>query len=220
MTDKVKLSKMSGKLEGITGINTNPLNNDYCKANNNTIHKNHICKHCYSCYMLNTFRKSCINAFQHNNDILSMEQSDLSFIPRIKTELCRIHAHGELINDNHLINLIRICRANQDTIFTLFTKRLDIVNHTIEWMGKPKNLVIVFSNPIIDMPIMSFDKYIYRYIDKIFNVVTKLNGILLIDDNIRFCKGKKCNNCRECYNHDKRIIFEELRVKPNINKTK
>ena len=101
MTDKVKLSKMTGKLIGITGENTNPLTNEYCKANNNTVHDNHICKHCYSCYMLHTFRKNCINAFQHNSELLSKPLSDKA-IPLIKTPLCRINAHGELINDTHL----------------------------------------------------------------------------------------------------------------------
>ena len=220
MTDKVKLSKMTGKLTGITGENTNPLTNEYCKKRNNSKCDNEVCKHCYSCYMLHTFRKSCINAFQHNTELLS-KPIKIDALPVIKTELCRVNAHGELINDAHLLNIINQCLKNPNTTFSLFSKRLGIINRVLKSVKKPNNLIIVFSNLKIDKPIMSLEHKAFRHVDKIFNVVTSMpTAILLLDNAIHFCKGKRCNTCKVCYEPGERIIFEELRVKPTVNTTR
>ena len=217
MTDKIKLSKMSGKLTGITGINTNPLTNEYCKASSNTKHDNHICKSCYSCYMLKTFRKGCVNAFEYNSRLLSEHLLDIDTIPKIKTELCRIHAHGELINTIHLLNLVTIVKFNPNTTFALFTKRLDIVNDVFNNItNKPSNLIIVFSNPSITKVVTESPS---RHIDKVFNVVKKIPYLMLIDPNTHICKGKSCINCKQCFKPGFKIIYEELRERPNINKT-
>ena len=217
MTDKVKISEMSGKLEGIAAINTNTLSNGYCKAMNGCKDKNIVCTYCYSSYMLKTFRKNCIDAFEYNSKLLSQHLLDYEAIPKIKTELCRFNAHGELINTIHLLNLVTIIKFNPNTTFTLFTKRLDIVNDVFNHItNKPSNLIIVYSNPSITNVVTEPPS---RHIDKVFNVVKKIPYLMLIDPNTHICKGRSCINCRQCFKPGFKIIYEELREKPNINKT-
>ena len=81
----------------------------------------------------------------------------------------RFSSHGELINNNHLINLINICLKNKHCIFTLWTKRTDIINKVFKEKIKPKNLILIFSNSKLNNPIKSPPKYF----DKTFNNVSK-----------------------------------------------
>jgi len=44
----LKISKMSGKLEGIPAINTDTTTNAFCKKMNESKKENLICRSCYS----------------------------------------------------------------------------------------------------------------------------------------------------------------------------
>jgi len=201
MQKEIKISKMSGKLEGFKSINTNTLNNDFCIKMHNSKNKNIICTHCYSYYMLKTFRKNCTKNFNHNSKLLSKNIIPINLLPTLNDLYFRFHSHGELINQNHLINFINICNKNPKTTFALYTKRIDLIQSYFKDNNKPNNLIIVYSNPLIN----KVNKNIPKYFDKVFNVVDKPNK------NIN-C-SQKCNNCLNCYNKDKDNIIIEL-IKP------
>ena len=203
----IKLSEMSGKLKGIDAINTNTCSNSFCKKMSNTDNKYVICKHCYSMNMLKTFRKNCQPSFQHNSNILSTKLIDKHDIPKFKHELLRLHAHGELINQTHADNFIRLCKFKPDKQIVLYTKRLDLINNAICRQShtiKPDNLIIVYSNPIIDHPITKIpDSKLFRYVDKVFNVLSK-------PDKKINCGARNCNKCRLCYKKSTTNIIYEL----------
>jgi hypothetical protein len=191
----IKVSKMTGKLEGLQGINTNPLDNKYCERMSKT---ESICKHCYSRKMVSTYRKSAAKCWSENGKELSDHILSDNEIPKIKADYIRFHAHGELINLIHYVNFKRIAFAYPDKTFALWTKRKDIINHKLNGL-KPDNLTLIYSNPTIDKPID-----VPQGFDKVFNVFSKDN------DSIN-CAGKKCIDCLLCYNSDKKIINEVLR---------
>ena len=186
MNINLKISKMTGKLFGIGGLNTNTISNQYCAKMNAT--KGTICSECYSVNMLKTFRKGCIPAWENNSKILS--EGKLAIIPQIKTLLFRFNGHGELINAQHFENLVSICKAdyNQGVTFALWTKRKAIIHAFIRDDGVlPSNLILVYSNPIID----SIKTKPPKHFNKIFNNVT-------INSKAVNC-SRKCNDCRKCY---------------------
>ena len=191
----VKISTMSGKLEGIKAINTNTLSNHFCKKMVKSKNKKVICNDCYSWKMLSTFRKNAIPSFEHNSKLLS--NKDIDYIPYINQSLFRFNAHGELINELHLNNLVKITKKNPQCIFTLWTKRKDIITNYFLYNDKPKNLILIYSNALVDTiknPPMFFDKS--------FNNVSS-------DSNKINCKDK-CINCRLCYSkNDVKIIIEK-----------
>ena len=192
--DKVKVSKMTGKLKGLDAINTSPLDNDFCQA----MAKNpdNICSKCYSIRMLNGFRKNCRPSWKGNGELLSSSGLTEKQLPNIKTELCRFSAHGEIINRTHALNLFEIARANPTVIFGFFTKRPLLVP-TDE---TPENVVMIFSstkvNEMADLPVG---------FDKVFSVFTE---DFAQKNNITInCGAKSCDTCRRCYNKSNGITF-------------
>jgi hypothetical protein len=116
-------------------------------------HKKLICNYCYANRFLKTFRKNCINSYQNNNNILSkkvLNNDQLPIIDYNKYKYVRFNSYGEIININHLINLINICNINKKVTFSLYTKRINIINKYFKDHKKPKNMILVFSNPNIN----------------------------------------------------------------------
>ena len=197
----VHMSKMSGKLKGIPAINTNTLTNPFCMRQHRT---DTICGKCYSFTMLEGYRKNCTPAFERNSALLS-DWIDWDDLPIINSAFFRFSAHGELINETHFVNLIRIARKNPHTTFALWTKRASITRkftkpYNSKWetlygsedFGDiPPNLILVFSNPKIDRVIG-----VPRGFHKVFNNVSK--GSTAPQN----CTGRKCIECLACYRKD------------------
>ena len=196
----LKQSVMSGKLTGIPAYNTNTKSNEFCIRQKDT---DTICGQCYSHKMLDTYRKSCIPAWQRNSDQFAnwIEWDDL---PRDNDLFVRLNGHGELINDTHFVNIIRLARKNPHTTFALWTKRASIVRQyqARPIHGMPTNLILVFSNPRIDKVID-----VPRGFHKVFNNVSK--GSTAPQN----CTGRKCMECLACYRKDSGIdvIVEQVK---------
>ena len=188
MLEQIKISKMSGKLQGIGAINTDTTTNAFCIRQKET---DTICKQCYSHKMLSTYRKSCVPAFQHNSRLMS-ELIDWDLLPMINQAYFRFHGHGELINMEHFQNIVNIARKNPHCSFALWTKRVSIIRQFKELI--PDNLILVFSNPKIDKIVN-----VPRGFHKVFNNVSKDS------DTKQNCTGQKCVNCLACYRKDSGI---------------
>jgi hypothetical protein len=111
-------------------------------------------------------------------------------IPRILDSVFRFSAHGELINDQHMENLMAIVLDNPWCRFALWTKRVDFVFRYIKKHGKPENLNLIYSNPkkshIMSKPPKFFDK--------------TFNNVLSHEDvDKQNCTGQKCKDCLLCY---------------------
>jgi hypothetical protein len=194
----IKISEMTGKLAGLQAVNSNPLTNPFCQTMAKV--KGSICSHCYSCSMLNGYRRNCIPAFEHNGKLLSAGLIPENQHPVFKTDLVRFHAHGELINLDHLLNLWNIAISNPTKTFGFWTKRKDLLKQAYD-LGAicPPNVIMIYSNPAIDKPIKP-----PRYFNKSFNVVSDNNGVN--------CGAASCNTCRKCYQlSGPSVIVEQLK---------
>jgi len=188
----VHISKMTGKLAEFQAISTNTATNDYCIKQHakGKLTGENICGDCYSHTMLRTYRKNMQPALQRNSDLLSGRPLELHEIPRITAAMFRFNAHGELINIQHMENLMAIVKDNPWCVFALWTKRVDIVNRWLRSNDKPANLNLIYSNPkkghIMSKPPKGFDKT--------FNNVQE-------DDRkeMQNCTGQQCKDCRICY---------------------
>lgn len=195
----LKISKMSGKLEGIPAVNTNTVTNKFCQEMAKC--KNTICSECYSMNMLLTFRKSCQNAFEHNSKLLNEDIIPIKYLPFINTAFMRLSAHGELINMNMLINFVNLINKNSHCTFVLWTKRKDLINKYFDSNKKPTNLILIYSNAITNTQCKK-----PKYFDKVFNVYKYgMQGKVKIN-----CSGKKCIDCMLCYTKNKITVINEL----------
>lgn len=188
----VHISKMTGKLEGFQAISTNTITNEYCQRMHEKGKETgeNICGDCYSQVMLKTYRKNMQNALQRNSDILSTRPLEPYEIPRINAAMFRFNAHGELINMQHVENIMAIVKDNPWVQFALWTKRVDLIMRWLRDNDKPTNLNLIYSNPkkghIMSKPPKGFDKT--------FNNVQENEHV-----EQQNCTGQKCKDCRICY---------------------
>ena len=192
--NSVHISTMSGKLEGFRAINTNTLTNKFCIKMNKASKKT-ICSVCYSHTMLNSFRKNTAPALQRNSDLLGSRSLTKEELPFIMDSFFRFSAHGELVNFQHLANLVEIAEHNPNCTFSLWTKRKDYVERLFSYRSKPSNLILIYSNPKISSVL---PKHLMpKYFDKTFNNVLANEAVPLQN-----CTGQKCKDCLLCYKHD------------------
>ena len=199
--EELKVSRMSGKLKGLQGINTSPLTNPFCNSMQKSKGDN-ICKHCYSRKMVTTFRRNALPSWERNGNLLSTKIVGIDFpYPKLKGPLVRFNAHGELINGKHFINLCRIALKYPEIQFALWTKRKELIQQYPEAI--PFNMEVVYSEPKID----DLSTEIPEGFDKIFIVTSKKEHL-----SKGFpCHGKKCFECRECYGPYSGVIIELLK---------
>lgn len=178
-------SKMSGKLIGIPALNTDTTSNKYCIKMSKT---DTICGSCYSWNMLKTFRKNAVPSFKRNSKFLSAEVHDPKYLLPVSSIIARFNGHGEIINEAHFINIINICKNQPNTTFTLWTKRKDIINKVCKDYKLPKNLIMIYSNPVINTIMKKVPKHFHKVFNNVTNNSDKIN-----------CIGK-CIECLKCYN--------------------
>lgn len=207
---RLNYSQMGGKLDKIAGVNTSSLDNPFCEH----MAKNpkSICSECYSRNMLKIFRAKCRPAFQRNAQILAdnlLYEEEIKPCKKDKIAV-RFSAHGEIYNLTHLYNLFQIAKVNSPKICTLFTKRLDLLAQFTR-MEIPDNMIIIYSNILIDNPLSEEyikDLQLIRNVDKVFNVFTRK---YVMDKGISInCGGKKCKDCLVCYSQNNIQVINEL----------
>ena len=187
----IHITKGNGKLELINSINTNPLVNDFCLRMSQK--PNTICSNCYSMKTLRRWR-AVEKPLNRNTIELSETVLPIRDLPTINALYFRFNSHGELINKNHIYNLLNICQKNPKVQFALWTKRIDIIA-LLNIETKPENLIVVYSSPMINQ---TADIHL-EYFDKVFTVFTEY----YTDENFIILNcNKKCINCLKCYTHN------------------
>ena len=213
--DKIKITKHSKghKMEGFKSINTSTMDNPFCQS----MHKKHntICKYCYA-YPLLKIRKNCRIAYKYNSDILKNKILSYDELPTIRDDVFRFHSFGELYNRTHLVNFLKICAKNPNTLFALWTKKYRLVQNTLDDIRKPNNLLLVYSEPYIN----KFNIHVPTYFDKVFICMDKLHIwfyrllkplFRLFGIKYWLCK-KSCKDCMMCYTHNKyNVILEKIK---------
>ena len=200
----IKISAMTGKLDGLKAINTSPLNNPYCQRMSKC--KEFICAYCYSIDMLKGYRRNCIPAWTKNGEELS-KPIPFWHLPKFKSgTVVRFSGHGELFNTVHAINLIKIAYRNPTSKFSLFTKRARLVQNAVDILGKPANLQLVFSSPKLNK-----QSPLPKYFDRTFTVWEESYRTDHHDIHAPInCGARKCIECMICYEDNGVSAVNEL----------
>ena len=209
----------SGKIEGIQSIDSSAHNCTFCNQMRASKNPDLICHACYD-YKLESFRENMKNRHGLQLKILSsvlFTGEELACLP-IYTDKFRLDSCGDIENTTQARNYLRICKSHVRTTFTLWTKNLVAIRKALELEnGKPENLIIIFSDPIING--CGKNDTIFKafpWIDYIFMVARKDDVQSFLDMGMNECNGKKCKDCGyKCYirnaweNHT--VIVEKLR---------
>jgi len=194
----LKESKLSGKMEKIPSLSTSPMNNPNCIKNRKV--KGSICQKCYAvagCKMYTNLDKMLIQ----NGEILK-DKIDTSEI-KVNTIYYRFESHGDLINTNHLDNLVNIAINNPYTRFALWTKHYKITEKYFDTHDKPGNLQLQYSSLKINHQ-LNINKF--KHCDRIFTVYDKETAKTK-DIN---CGSRDCFSCGLCYNKNKVQYINEI----------
>lgn len=182
--------KHKGKMAGMKSINTSTIDNLFCqRMSTNT---NLVCSKCYARSTEKMYRdkKDCVQSWKKNGDILSTEKN-IQY--KTKYKVMRLHAFGELINKQHLLNFFSIASQNPFTTFSLWTKKKDIVKQV--YKDKPDNMILIYSTPKIDEKNVT----IPIGFNKCFNIYSH-TGVKELNIKIN-CGAKECMTCMTCYKH-------------------
>lgn len=186
----------SGKLAGINSINTSTLENEFCSKMRKT---DSVCAKCYAA-RYESFRTSLEARLVQNSAILSEKVLSRDVLPYINAIAFRFSAFGELINENHLVNLLAIAEKNPHCIFTLWSKRKDLINKVLRETKKPENLILIYSSPKISQIAKK-----PMFFDKVFTVFGKSEkGSVAIN-----CHGS-CASCMLCYSKNEIVHINEV----------
>lgn len=193
--------KMTGKMDGIRSLNTSHILNDNCQSNKEI--ENAICKHCYSNSTEKKYKQARI-IYANNYNILSKYRLSKNEVPKLKDEIFRFNAHGDLINRTHYLNLMKIVKYNPKTKFALWTKNLDVV-YSGTGIILYDNLIYVYSDLYINnlnTPIVpdGFDK-----IFRVYNIKTIRDNNLSSQINC----SKSCFKCQLCYTKNNITVINE-----------
>ena len=212
--NQIHVSTMSGKLDSLRAINTNTITNDFCIAQYNSGKTNLICTKCYSHEMLSSYRKNMQPALQDNSTLLSGSILENDRLPFLLDAYLRIDGHGELINNIHLINIYNLAVKNPHCKITIWTKRVAIIRSVAKKMKTPNNIILIYSNPIINK--VKYEKDIPEFFHKVFNNVWSDHKV-----EEQNCTGQQCKTCMICYNFETpNIIIEAVKKNGRTRKVK
>lgn len=199
---------MTKKMAGIPSISTSVLENPICQKRRDQ--KDSICSKCFAASTAARYSSLAKN-LSSNLELLTGEILPLDVLPRFIPELSnivRFESFGDLANVNQAINYLNIARVNPGVRFAIWTKNIAILAEAVEKAGKPENLRIIYSSPIVNRAIDTEKlQRVFSCVDAVFTVYDKKyiaeNGT---DIN---CGGKSCITCRNCY--DRPDFYSDIR---------
>lgn len=208
----------SGKIENISSFDSAVLTCTFCQKMHSQFHNNPliVCNYCYAKKDAESFKGKNVRL---NHDLKRRIFSTVVFSEKALSSLMlvglyRFNEDGDIENDIHAENYIKIAKCNPYAHFGFWAKNVKPVQNAIEKYGKPSNCTFIYSSPLIN----DFSDYIPKYFDYKFVVYTPKYISLAMSLNKSECNGKKCVDCGyKCYlnNHDFRIIAEKLRFSKN-----
>ena len=183
---------MSGKMAGIPSISTSCLVNPICKARMKD--GNSICAHCFAEATLTRYKAAGV-AMENNYHLLTESVLPFDLLPVFaNVAIVRIESFGDVANKTQAINYANICKVNPAVTFAWFTKNMSIVKSAFDEVGKPENVVMIESSPIMN----EIKAPANEYVDKVFTVFDD-ETISARQINVN-CGARCCATCRRCYN--------------------
>lgn len=195
----------TGKMTGFQSLSTSPLHNTFCQARAKC--KNTICSHCYSIAMQKQY-ENLSKMLERNLEVLTTELIPVEKWPIVNALMIRLESFGDVMNGTQIKNYFNFCRRNPRVQFTVWTKNLPLYREVLKTEGKPENLIIIASSPVVNLALDPFKAY--PFVDKVFTVYTKefaaLHGIKIN------CGARSCAACQLCYSkNDVRFVNELLK---------
>lgn len=203
----IHITTHSGKLEGLHSISTSAAMNTYCTTRDKI--DGSICNKCYAETYLK-LRKNLRTRLEANTKELTERYISASELPIINDKYFRLESFGDIQNVTQVENYFNIAIKNHGTTFALWTKNPLIVRDAIKQSGKPVNLIIIYSSPMVNRPVkLEAIQKVFWFIDKTFTVYEKSYAA---EHGIKInCGGRHCIDCLKCYKKRTTGTINELK---------
>lgn len=196
MTNVLKVSTgLTGKMENMAVITSSMTNNEHCQKLSQC--DGSICQHCYSKNAL-SYRPNVRKCYERNGDILKNGIIPDNQLPYINSQYCRFESHGDLHNEIHLENFVRIAEKNPHCQFALWSKQYGILTKYFKTHKQPENMNIIVSSILVNdvVNLKQFEDVGLNV--KAFTVYDK-EAAKDVEIN---CGSRKCMECLRCYKKD------------------
>lgn len=190
----------SGKIEGVTSYDSTASNCDFCRAMREAAKNNpsHICGYCYDYAQEHSFRgANIVNRHSLNMLIMSEVEFTREELATVNASyINRVNSSGDTPNKTYAKNMLNIAYSHPACKFGYWAKNTAAVIAACDEIGKPANVTLVQSSPIIGKPVK-----LAKYFDVVFTVyATKEEVEKAIENGAKECNGKKCKACGyKCY---------------------
>ncbi len=190
----------SGKIEGITSLDSSATNCDFCADMRKAAESNpaHICRYCYDFAQEHSFKgANVINRHSLNMLIMSSVEFTREELATISVSyINRVNSSGDTPNKTYAKNMLNIAYSHPACKFGYWAKNTAAVIAACDEIGKPENVTLVQSSPIIGKPAK-----LAKYFDIVFTVYATKEGVeKAIEGGAKECNGKKCKDCGfKCY---------------------
>ena len=182
----------TGKMKGMQSLSTSVIENPICRERAKV--KGSICEKCFAAQMFQRYGEGFKDCFKRNTEVLTGTIIPVEDMPILNAAYFRLESFGDLQNETQVINYFNLAKANERTVFALWTKNPVFIDRVIKaGHRKPKNMIIILSSCFINKE----DPIKYDFIDKVFTVYDK-QFIREHDVNIT-CGARNCLTCRRCY---------------------
>ena len=199
---------MSGKMAGIPAISTSVLDNPICQKRRQD--PSSICAKCFAASTAARYSSLAKN-LSSNLELLTGEILPAEALPRFIPELAsivRFESFGDLASVNQAINYLNIAKVNPGVRFAIWTKNIGILAKAVEMVGKPGNIRIIYSAPIVNQAIdVEKTQRAFPCVDAVFTEYDKKH---IAENNTEInCGAKSCVTCRNCY--DRADFYSDIR---------
>lgn len=188
----------SGKIEGIFSLDSSSTNCKFCQEMREAAKNNpaHICGMCYD-FAQEQFRFNVVN--RHSLNLMIMK-TILFTVEELKTlaagQLVRINSSGDTENLTYAKNMINYAFAHPFSNVAYWAKNTLPIIQACEELGKPANLILIQSSPIIGVTAK-----LLKFFDYVFTVYATKEAVKeAVKNGACECNGKKCKECGySCY---------------------
>lgn len=146
--------------------------------------------------------KLLAKCLEKNYDVLTKKLIPVDKWPVLNCLMFRFESFGDVQNAIQLKNYFNLCKRNPRVQFTIWTKNMGIFENVLKNERKPKNLIIIVSSPVVNMPVKIGR---YPFADKVFTVYTKeyAEGAGISIN----CGAHSCAACQMCYNRNNHVQY-------------
>ncbi len=209
-----------GKIAGIPSLDGHAVSCAFCSFMRDLANKfpelKIICGTCYACDAREQMKATAQIAHARNALILSSVEftaEELAALPipcDVSRPYCRFNEDGDVVNETHARNLLKIANTHIFIGFGLWYKNRAAVYPVLDEEGVPENVEIIFSVPRVSLKPEQILKLAGRHDNKVFAVFETDEEVDNAVNNFGFvrCNGIKCIICGfRCYKKAGRVLF-------------